>query len=96
MVMPAVGSIPAPGKLICCCPPEEICMLPLVTAASAVGKVLGVVIPTTGTSSDPSNAATTTRVTCERNRSRIFFMLKENMLNTRVTPYAMYGLLIQS
>jgi hypothetical protein len=42
-------------------------MLPFCTAASAVGKVLGVVIPATGKSSDPSNVATTTRVTLLRN-----------------------------
>jgi photosystem II stability/assembly factor-like uncharacterized protein len=52
-------------------------------AALAVGKDCGVVIPTTGTKSDPSNVATTTRVTFERNPSRIFFVLKDNMLNTR-------------
>ena len=57
-------------------------MLPFCMAASAVGKVLGVVIPATGTSSDPNSPATTIRVTFERSPSRIFFMLKENMLNS--------------
>jgi hypothetical protein len=56
-------------------------MLPFCMAASAVGKVCGVAIPTTGTRSEPTSAATTTRVTFERNPSRIFFVLKENMLN---------------
>lgn len=57
-------------------------MLPLLTAASAVGKLCGEVIPTIGTKSDPNSPATTTRATLERNPSRIFFVLKENMLNT--------------
>jgi hypothetical protein len=58
-------------------------MLPLLTAASAVGKDWGVAIPATGTRSDPKSPATTIRVTFERNPSRIFFVLKDNMLNTR-------------
>jgi hypothetical protein len=33
-VAPVLGLNPAP-KLICCCPPEEISMLPFVTAAAA-------------------------------------------------------------
>ena len=33
-VAPVLGLNPAP-KLICCCPPEEISMLPFVTAAEA-------------------------------------------------------------
>ena len=57
-------------------------MLPFCTAASAVGRVCGAVIPTTGTRSDPNSPATTIRVTFERDPSRIFFMLKENMLNS--------------
>jgi hypothetical protein len=78
----------AVAKLILPAPPLDSAILPLLTAAAAVGKLCGVVIPRTGTSNEPNNAATNTRITCERNPSRNFFVLKGNMLNTRpLVPY---------
>jgi hypothetical protein len=80
-VLPMFGFIPGLGKLICCCPPDEMSMLPLATAAAA-GVARGLTKEATGTRSEPKSAATTTRVTCVRNPSRNFFLSKDNMLNT--------------
>ena len=48
------------AKLILPAPPLESPILPLLTAAVAVGKVCGAEIPKIGIRSEPSNAATTT------------------------------------
>ena len=51
--------------------------------AAAVGKISGAVIPTTGTRSEPTRAATTTRATFTRKFRFICLKSNENMLSTR-------------
>jgi hypothetical protein len=82
VVDPPEKSILGTNLPTCALAPLGRLILPSLTAALAVGKDCGVVIPATGTRSDPNSAATTTRLTFERNPSRIFFVLKDNMLNS--------------
>jgi hypothetical protein len=53
------------AKLILPAPPLESPILPLLTAAVAVGKVCGAEIPKIGRRSEPSSAATKTRAVFE-------------------------------
>jgi len=63
------------AKLILPAPPLESPILPLLTAAVAVGKVCGVEIPKIGTRSEPSSAVVATRAVFAR-------MVKEARLVT--------------
>ena len=60
----------AVAKLILAAPPLESPILPLLTAAAASGKTCGAAIPVIGTSSEPSNAATTIRAAFKRRVKR--------------------------
>jgi hypothetical protein len=72
------------AKLILPAPPLESPILPLLTAAVAVGKVCGAEIPKIGTRSEPNNVATKIRAAIEDRVKEVRLVTVSNSRNPSI------------